>query len=163
MLFPPITTPNSPFIFIISLDFRLHNYNFWVLETIHIIIHGKSRTKDSSSTTTILHPVFHLFLISISTNIFLVNPLKLFIKLISILLYPLPFHHIRERPYTATYINIPVSNNLLILRHRMISCIQIFFHNATSKLQLPLNLLFPASTRPVLPHAISNEPHYSTW
>lgn len=119
-------------------------------------------TEESPSSAIVPNLISSLFLISISIDTLIINPLKLFIKLISILLYPLPFHHIRERPYTATYINIPVSNNLLILRHRMISCIQIFFHNATSKLQLPLNLLFPASTRPVLPHAISNEPHYST-
>ena len=40
------------------------------------------------------------------------------------------------------YLNLLISNDLLILRQRIISCIQIFFQNAISKLQLPLNLSF---------------------
>ena len=50
------------------------------------------------------HLVFYFFIISISTNTLIINPLKLLIKPISIQLYLQPFHYVRKQSYTSTHI-----------------------------------------------------------
>ena len=55
---------------------------------------NRGYAEESSSSVPIPHLIFHLSFINISTNTFIINPLKFLIKFISIQFYPQPFHHI---------------------------------------------------------------------
>ena len=60
--------------------------------------------------------IFCFIFASISINTLIINLLKLFIKLITIQLYPQPFHCIREQPYAATYISNIESKYISLIR-----------------------------------------------
>ena len=96
-------------------DLRFHVPYFYMISQNHYIINNnrnflrlfpslqyifrvrkvnRGYAEESSSSVPIPHLIFHLSFINISTNTFIINPLKFLIKFISIQFYPQPFHHI---------------------------------------------------------------------